>query len=94
MRFNALQAGETDMVQAGVPAIGAILRGMDLVFLRQLQRQRHQARDPMPRSRLIANGGAGIVQGDLKSLKGKKIATLVRHDQPPLSSSACSRRPA
>ena len=30
--LNALQAGETDMVQAGVPAIGAILRGMDLVF--------------------------------------------------------------
>lgn len=28
--LNALQAGETDMVQAGVPAIGAILRGMDL----------------------------------------------------------------
>ncbi len=31
--LNALQAGETDMVQAGVPSIGAILRGMDLVFL-------------------------------------------------------------
>ncbi len=31
--LNALQAGETDMVQAGVPAIGAILRDMDLVFL-------------------------------------------------------------
>ena len=30
--LNALQAGETDMVQAGVPSIGAILRGMDLVF--------------------------------------------------------------
>ena len=30
--LNALQAGETDMVQAGVPSIGAILRCMDLVF--------------------------------------------------------------
>src|SRR6476661_9608068 len=30
--LNALQAGETEMVQAGVPAIGAILRSMDLVF--------------------------------------------------------------
>ena len=28
--LNALQAGETDMLQAGVPAIGAILKGMDL----------------------------------------------------------------
>lgn len=31
--LNALQAGETDIVQASGPAIGAILRGMDLVFL-------------------------------------------------------------
>ena len=31
--LNALQAGETDIVQVGVPMIGAVLRGMDLVAL-------------------------------------------------------------
>src|SRR5947207_15911392 len=30
--FNALQAGETAMVPAGVPAFGAVLRGRVLVF--------------------------------------------------------------
>ena len=29
--LNALQAGESDIVQVGVPMIGAVLRGMDLV---------------------------------------------------------------
>mgnify|MGYP000564822876 CR=1 FL=1 len=31
--LNALQAGENDTVQVGVPMIGAVLRGMDLVAL-------------------------------------------------------------
>ena len=31
--LNALQAGESDIVQVGVPMIGAVLRGMDLVAL-------------------------------------------------------------
>jgi sulfonate transport system substrate-binding protein len=31
--LNALQAGETEIVQVGVPMIGAVLRGMDLVAL-------------------------------------------------------------
>jgi sulfonate transport system substrate-binding protein len=31
--LNALQAGEVDIVQVGVPMIGAVLRGMDLVAL-------------------------------------------------------------
>jgi NitT/TauT family transport system substrate-binding protein/sulfonate transport system substrate-binding protein len=31
--LNALQAGETQIVQVGVPMIGAVLRGMDLVAL-------------------------------------------------------------
>jgi sulfonate transport system substrate-binding protein len=29
--LNALQAGESEIVQVGVPMIGAVLRGMDLV---------------------------------------------------------------
>src|ERR671928_2058180 len=31
--LNALQAGESETVQVGVPMIGAVLRGMDLVAL-------------------------------------------------------------
>src|ERR671925_184470 len=31
--LNALTAGESDLVQVGVPMIGAVLRGMDLIAL-------------------------------------------------------------
>ena len=31
--LNALQAGETSIIQVGVPMIGAVLRGLDLVAL-------------------------------------------------------------
>jgi len=72
--LNALQAGETDMVQAGVPAIGAILRGMDLVFFGNFSGNATKLGSDATLA-LIANGGAGITKGDLKSLKGKKIAT-------------------
>ena len=72
--LNALQAGETDMVQAGVPAIGAILRGMDLVFLGNFSGNATKLGSDATLA-LIANSGAGITKGDLKSLKGKKIAT-------------------
>src|SRR6187549_116001 len=72
--LNALQAGETDMVQAGVPAIGAILRGMDLVFFGNFSGNATKLGSDATLA-LIANSGAGIVKGDLKSLKGKKIAT-------------------
>jgi sulfonate transport system substrate-binding protein len=72
--LNALQAGETDMVQAGVPAIGAILRGMDLVFFGNFSGNATKLGSDATLA-LIANGGSGIVKGDLKSLKGKRIAT-------------------
>ena len=32
-QLNALQAGEVQLGQVGVPMIGAVLRGMDLVIL-------------------------------------------------------------
>jgi len=72
--LNALQAGETDMVQAGVPAIGAILRNMDLVFLGNFSGSATKLGSDATLA-LIANGDSGIAKGDLKSLKGKKIAT-------------------
>ena len=72
--LNALQAGETDMVQAGVPAIGAILRGMDLVFFGNYSGNATKLGSDATLA-LIAGKDAGIAKGDLKSLKGKKIAT-------------------
>jgi len=72
--LNALQAGETDMVQAGVPAIGAILRGMDLVFFGNFSGNATKLGSDATLA-LIAGKDAGIAKGDLKSLKGKKIAT-------------------
>lgn len=72
--LNALQAGETDMVQAGVPAIGAILRGMDLVFFGNFSGNATKLGSDATLA-LIAGKDSGIVKGDLKSLKGKKIGT-------------------
>jgi sulfonate transport system substrate-binding protein len=72
--LNALQAGETDMVQAGVPAIGAILRGMDLVFFGNFSGNATKLGSDATLA-LIAGKDSGIIKGDLKSLKGKKIAT-------------------
>jgi len=70
--LNALQAGETDMVQAGVPSIGAILRGMDLVFFGNFSGNATKLGSDATLA-LIAGPDSGIVKGDLKTLKGKKI---------------------
>lgn len=71
--LNALQAGETEIVQVGVPMIGAVLRGMDLVALGNYSGNATKLGSDATMA-LIARANAGIVKGDLKSLKGKKIA--------------------
>jgi sulfonate transport system substrate-binding protein len=71
--LNSLQAGENDIVQVGVPMIGAVLRGMDLVALANYSGSAHKMGGDATMA-LIAAAGSGIVKGDLKSLKGKKIA--------------------
>lgn len=71
--LNALQAGESDIVQVGVPMIGAVLRGMDLVALGNYSGSATRLGSDATMA-LIAREGSGIVKGDLKSLKGKKIA--------------------
>jgi ABC-type nitrate/sulfonate/bicarbonate transport system substrate-binding protein len=71
--LNALQAGESDLVQVGVPMIGAVLRGMDLVALGNYSGNATKLGSDATMA-LIAGAGSGIVKGDLKSLKGKKIA--------------------
>src|SRR5450830_1911451 len=71
--LNALQAGETEIVQVGVPMIGAVLRGMDLVALGNYSGNATKLGSDATMA-LVAAGSSGIVKGDLKSLKGKKIA--------------------
>ena len=45
--LNALQAGESEIVQVGVPMIGAVLRGMDLVALGKLEQCGHPSHLPV-----------------------------------------------
>src|ERR687886_2337590 len=71
--LNALQAGESETVQVGVPMIGAVLRGMDLVALGNYSGSATKLGSDATMA-LIAREGSGIAKGDLKSLKGKKIA--------------------
>src|ERR687883_170834 len=71
--LNALQAGESDIVQVGVPMIGAVLRGMDLVALGNYSGNATKLGSDATMA-LVARDGSGIQRGDLKSLKGKKIA--------------------
>ena len=71
--LNALQAGESEIVQVGVPMIGAVLRGMDLVALGDYSGNATKLGSDATMA-IIAGKKSGIVAGDLKSLKGKKIA--------------------
>jgi sulfonate transport system substrate-binding protein len=71
--LNALQAGESQIVQVGVPMIGAVLRGMDLVALANYSGNAAKAGSDATMA-LIASEASGIRKGDLSSLKGKRIA--------------------
>jgi ABC-type nitrate/sulfonate/bicarbonate transport system substrate-binding protein len=71
--LNALQAGESEIVQVGVPMIGAVLRGMDLVALGNYSGNATKLGSDATMA-LIASEASGIRKGDLASLKGKKIA--------------------
>jgi sulfonate transport system substrate-binding protein len=71
--LNALHAGESELVQVGVPMIGAVLRGMDLVALGNYSGSATKLGSDATMA-VIAREGSGIGKGDLKSLKGKTIA--------------------
>src|SRR6476646_8607094 len=57
--LNALQAGESDLVQVGVPMIGAVIRGMDLVALGNYTGNAAKAGSDATLA-LIAGAGTGI----------------------------------
>jgi sulfonate transport system substrate-binding protein len=71
--LNALTAGESEIVQVGVPMIGAVLRGMDLVALGNYSGNATKLGSDATMA-IVASKDSGIAKGDIKSLKGKKIA--------------------
>ncbi len=71
--LNALQAGEAEIVQVGVPMVGAVLRGMDLVALGNYSGNAHRMGSDATMA-MVAREGSGIDAKDLSTLKGKKIA--------------------
>jgi len=70
-QLNALQAGEIQMGQVGVPMIGAVLRGMDLVIVGNYSGSSVKlgGDDTMA---LVARQGSGI--RTIRDLKGKRVA--------------------
>lgn len=70
-QLNALQAGEIQMAQVGVPMIGAVVRGMDLVIVGNYSGSSVKlgGDDTMA---LVARAGSGI--RTIRDLKGKRIA--------------------
>lgn len=72
-QLNALQAGEIQIGQVGVPMIGAVIRGMDLVILGNYTGSAARLGSDATMA-LVAREGSGIKPGDLQSLKGKRIA--------------------
>src|SRR5512132_3362145 len=70
---SALQAGESEIVQVGVPMIGAVLRGMDLVALGNYRGSATKLGSDATVA-LVAREGSGIDKSNLATLKGKKIA--------------------
>ena len=69
--LNALQAGESEIVQVGVPMIGAVLRGMDLVALGNYSGNATKAGSDATVA-IVAREGSGIVKGDLTTLRARK----------------------
>src|SRR5690606_37147824 len=58
-QLNALQAGEIQIAQVGVPMIGAVLRGMDLVILGSYSGSASQRGSDMTMA-VVARQGSGI----------------------------------
>lgn len=74
--LNALQAGETDVVQVGTPAIAAAQKGVDLVLVGNYSgsASRRSVDDTMA---VVASGSAGIDGQNLSTLRGKRIGVSV-----------------
>jgi ABC-type nitrate/sulfonate/bicarbonate transport system substrate-binding protein len=71
--LNALQAGEVDTVQVGVPMIGAVVRGMDLVAFGNYSGSAAQLGSDTTMA-MVAREGSGIDPANLSTLRGKRVA--------------------
>lgn len=74
--LNALQAGEIQFAQVGVPAIGAILEGMDLVLLGNYTGSAVQLGIDETMA-MVAGEESGIDPADLATLEGKRIGVSI-----------------
>lgn len=70
--LNALDAGEVDFVQVGVPSFGAVLQGMDLVYLGNYSGSSSQLGIDETMA-IVASANSGIEPDDLSTLAGKRL---------------------
>ncbi|UYM04967.1 ABC transporter substrate-binding protein [Solicola gregarius] len=75
-QLNALDAGQIDIAQVGSPVLGAVLSGADYVLLGNYtgSAAKYGSDETMA---VVARDGSGIKEGDLRTLKGKKIGVTV-----------------
>lgn len=74
--LNALETDQIQFAQVGTPVIGATLSGADYVLLGNYTGSASQFGIDETMA-VLARDGSGIVDGDLTSLKGKKIGVTV-----------------
>jgi len=74
--LNALQAGTVDFVHVGAPLMGALLSGMDVVYIGNYTGTAAKVRADDTFS-MVARQGSGIDPKNLATLKGKKIASTL-----------------
>ena len=78
--LNALQAGESEIVQVGVPMIGAVLRGMDLVALGNYSGNATKLGSDATMA-IIAGKDFRHRQGRSEEPEGQEDCGLLRHHQ-------------
>ena len=74
--LNALQAGDIDFVQVGTPTIGAVLEGIDLVYLGNYTGSSSQLGIDETMA-VVATDGSGINADDLSTLSGKRVGVSI-----------------
>jgi ABC-type nitrate/sulfonate/bicarbonate transport system substrate-binding protein len=74
--LNALQAGDIDFVQVGTPSIGAVLEGIDLVYLGNYTGSSSQLGIDETMA-LVSTEGSGIEADDLSTLAGLRVGVSI-----------------
>jgi ABC-type nitrate/sulfonate/bicarbonate transport system substrate-binding protein len=74
--LNALQAGDIDFVQVGTPTIGAVLEGIDLVYLGNYTGSSSQLGIDETMA-MVVTDGSGIDADDLSTLSGKRVGVSI-----------------